>query len=170
MAEPPRPGPRLVFVNSNILTLSSTPDTALKMTHPMVLDSAPHTLVGHTLCQSVAPQEALDPGSERVPDSRLTTNLQLTFGFPKQGTDHGYSRVECWIATKANPARDDGAGSSSASIGNWATAKQLIAAVPCLDHYYRKQLKVRKITASQFTVRPRKKQNRGPPSPPGVPS
>lgn len=45
----------------------------------------------------------------------------------------GYSRVERWTATKANPTRDDGAGSSSVSIGNWAIAKQLIAAVPRLE-------------------------------------
>ncbi|KAG2090790.1 hypothetical protein BD769DRAFT_1679530 [Suillus cothurnatus] len=45
----------------------------------------------------------------------------------------GYSRVERWMGTKANPAHDNGGGSSSASIGNWATAKQLIAAVPRLE-------------------------------------
>ncbi|KAG1720670.1 hypothetical protein EDB19DRAFT_1835851 [Suillus lakei] len=47
----------------------------------------------------------------------------------------GYSRVERWTATKANPTRDDGAGSSSVSIGNWAIAKQLIAAVPRLEDH-----------------------------------
>ncbi|KAG2090511.1 hypothetical protein BD769DRAFT_1395807 [Suillus cothurnatus] len=43
------------------------------------------------------------------------------------------THIEHWMATKANPTCDDGAGSSSVSIGNWAIAKQLIAAVPRLE-------------------------------------
>jgi hypothetical protein len=46
----------------------------LEITHPMVLNVVPQKPVAHTLCPSVAPQEAVD----------LTTKLKQVSSFPKQ--------------------------------------------------------------------------------------